>query len=385
MKRIRIRNAGFTLLELLVSMAIFTVVAGVALALVAEHIPLYNRQEGMTALNIGVRSAIAQMELDVVNAGTGYYVGPNRPDWPVGVTIINNTQSGGSCFDSGSNTYGPTCFDKFNVITTDLATPAATLSANVDSSATTVDVNVPTSVNPGTGSAWTAADFAAQFADDDQILLVKSDGSQLTTFQLTAAGAELTSSTIRLTHTATNADGTNGTGVGDASTECTQTDPTVVVANDPLDITRCWNSKLGAVYDADDDWVLKLAAVTYQVDASDSSNPKLVRSVGGVSQVLAEQIIGFKIGASIWNDSNGYDEYYFDSAEYPDPDPDIGVTDPDPYNFTRVRSVRVSLIGRTTPSTDPTYTFRNTFDDGAYQIQAVSMVVNPRNLSMRDQ
>jgi hypothetical protein len=56
------------------------------------------------------------------------------------------------------------------------------------------------------------------------------------------------------------------------------------------------------------------------------------------------------------------------------------------YNsdYTLVRAVRVTLIGRTTPSTDPSYTYRNPFDLGAYQIRGSSIVVNPRNLTMKD-
>jgi hypothetical protein len=44
----------------------------------------------------------------------------------------------------------------------------------------------------------------------------------------------------------------------------------------------------------------------------------------------------------------------------------------------------ISLIGRTKPTTDPSYKFRNSFDSGAYEIQGVSLVVNPRNMSMSD-
>jgi hypothetical protein len=56
------------------------------------------------------------------------------------------------------------------------------------------------------------------------------------------------------------------------------------------------------------------------------------------------------------------------------------------YNsdYTLVRAVRVTLIGRTTPSTDPTYRYRNPFDLGAYQIRGSSIIVNPRNLTMND-
>jgi hypothetical protein len=82
----------------------------------------------------------------------------------------------------------------------------------------------------------------------------------------------------------------------------------------------------------------------------------------------------------LWNSAAGTssEAYNFDASTYGNP------PGSDPYNYTRVRSVRVSLIGRTTPSTDPTYTFRNTFDGRPYQIQGASVVVNPRNVSMKD-
>src|SRR5262249_1266426 len=115
-------------------------------------------------------------------------------------------------------------------------------------------------------------------------------------------------------------------------------------------------------------WVLKLAPTIYQVDASDPANPKLVRTQGGQSNVIAEQIIGFKVGASIWNGTDD-STYNFDSSTYS-------------YDCQPVRAVRVSLIGRT--AADPTSTFRNTFDGGPYKIESVSVVVNPRNLSMND-
>ena len=44
----------------------------------------------------------------------------------------------------------------------------------------------------------------------------------------------------------------------------------------------------------------------------------------------------------------------------------------------------MALIARTTPNPDPTYTYQNGFDNGPYQIESVSVVVNPRNLSMNN-
>ena len=54
------------------------------------------------------------------------------------------------------------------------------------------------------------------------------------------------------------------------------------------------------------------------------------------------------------------------------------------YNFSLVRAVRISLIGRTAPNQNATYTFRNSFDGGSYQVQGIAIVVNPRNMSMND-
>jgi hypothetical protein len=54
-------------------------------------------------------------------------------------------------------------------------------------------------------------------------------------------------------------------------------------------------------------------------------------------------------------------------------------------NYYLVRSMRISLIARTTPSNDPAYDFINPFDGGKYQVQGASIVVNPRNMSMNDQ
>jgi hypothetical protein len=107
-------------------------------------------------------------------------------------------------------------------------------------------------------------------------------------------------------------------------------------------------------------------------------------------------VIGFKIGAAIWNapqSTDGTDltpcptgsgicpyNYYAKTYNISG----TGATGDQAYNFTLVRAVRISLIGRTTPSTDPNYTFRNNFDNGPYQVQGTAVVVNPRDLSMND-
>ena len=97
-----------------------------------------------------------------------------------------------------------------------------------------------------------------------------------------------------------------------------------------------------------------------------------MRTQNGTQSIVMEQVIGFRVGASLWNNSDDTAYNYFAS------------TYPFPYDFTRVRSVRISLIGRTTPNISPSYEFRNAFDQGPYQVQGTAIVVNPRNMSMND-
>jgi len=129
------------------------------------------------------------------------------------------------------------------------------------------------------------------------------------------------------------------------------------------------NNKLGDQF-CNTDWVLKLAPIKYWVDASDPADPKLIREQSGQQNVIAEQIIGFKVGASIWNGTSA-DPYSFDASTYK-------------HDWSLIRAVRISLIGRTPPSGDVNNKFQNTFDQGPYKIQAVSVVINPRNLSMNE-
>ena len=167
---------------------------------------------------------------------------------------------------------------------------------------------------------------------------------------LTSDG-QVTGGKVKLAHNPTGADGTNSTG------------------NDPLAISNTADSnKLGTQF-CNTDWVLKLAPITYGVDATNPADPRLIRTQSGQTTVIAEQIIGFKVGAMIWNGTADANTYSFDANTYT-------------HDWALVRSVRVSMIGRTPP--DPANTFKNTFDSGPYKVQAISVVVNPRNLSMND-
>ncbi|MGH9355781.1 MAG: PulJ/GspJ family protein [Terriglobia bacterium] len=341
--------AGFSLLELLFAMAVFLIVSGAAFSLFTPQQAQFHQQEQNAGLNIGLRNTMTKLQLDLANAGTGYYVGANIPGFPVGVTLVNNP-SGTGCHTSGTTTYTANCFDTLNIVAVNSAVPpihpdGAGGCSSVTSSTIFADAA------PGLTLAATAANYKA----GDQILLLLGNGSKISSFILTADGA-VSGSYVELQHNASNADGTNA------------------ASDDPLGITTHANSKLGITF-CTADWLLNLQPITYEPDTSNANDPKLVRVQGGSTVTMMDQVIGFRVGAAIWNSSSGttYQTYNYDASTYDNA-----------YDFTLIRSLRISLIGRTTPSTDPAYVFRNSFDSGRYQVQGISIVVDPRNLSMND-
>jgi len=219
-----------------------------------------------------------------------------------------------------------------------------------------------------TASGLTGAQTAALFRSGDQLLLLNSAGSKISSVVLTAP-AQVSGSVVRLTFNPTTANGSNS------------------LANDPLDITACdgqqpctAGNKLGAQF-CGGDWILKLAPIIYWVDSSNPANPRLMRSQSGNAAVVMDQIIGFKVGAAIWNDSTRTmaAPYNYDASTYSNQ-----LANDQAYNFTLVRSVRVSLIGRTAPNGVAGNPYRNAFDQGPYLVQGTAVVVNPRNMSMND-
>jgi hypothetical protein len=342
---------------MLLALAIFLIVSAAGFSLLVQHQPLFTEQQNIAGMNISLRNAVSELQIDLANAGTGYYPGANIPDWPVGVAIVNNPVSS-SCYTASTNTYGASCFDSLSVIAVDdnssaLLHPQTAAGGCIDTSLQTQIFAVPP-------TGLTAAQGGAIFSNGDQLLLVKSDGSQYTTVVLTANGSSSTGFVL-LTHNTTKTDGSNTS------------------ANDPLSITTSSNSKLGISF-CPTDWVMRLRPIKYTVDASNPANPKLQRTAGGVTDVVSEQVIGFKVGATIWNTATNTssDPYNFNASTYgPNNDGTLA------YQFTNIRSVRVSLIGRTKPNPSQDYTFRNTFDGGPYQVEGVSVIVDPRNMSMR--
>lgn len=390
-KKLRVsRSAGFTLVEFLVAMAVFTIVGGSVLAMFANQAPYFSRQQNLAGLNIAMQNAVSELQLNLANAGTGYYPGIVIPSWPIGVTITNQNYGSTACNNPSTFTYTSTCFDKLNILTVNPSVLPSHPTNSTGSSASTACSYItgpsPFYILPNSGQ--TLAQTAAGFSIGDQVLLVKSggggggtqgpngststtgtNGAQVNTFVITAAPV-VNASTVALTFV--------------PSTDTTSY--TNLPVNDPLDISTPSTSSttdslnLGNSFCASD-WLMKLDPTTYRVDLTNSQDPKLVRDQGGNTDTIAEQIIGFKVGGSTWNINNAQDlTYSFYSQNSPSATPS-GYN----KNYALVRSVRVTLIGRTNPNPDPTYTFRNTFDGGPYQVQGATVVINPRNITMNNE
>ena len=410
------QQKGFSLVELLIAMAVFLVVSIAAFTLFSKQQFASQIVQGQVGLNLALRSAATQLQMDLANAGSYYYQGVNVPSWPVGVTIVNHVvAAGSSCYNSTTQTYGASCFDQINIIAAANPTtyPAINVTNNTGGVGPAYCSNTRTGANsspavPGTAyglaaSGFTLAQTAAEFHSGDQLLFVTAGGNQMTSVVLTQ-NASVVGSAVQFTFNPTLTQTVSGVTYQGYNS----------VANDPLDITSCNGDAtcppaaqptsgqvingLGEQY-CGGDWIIKLAPITYQVDTTTNpSDPTLTRTVGNGSPVpVMDQVLGFKIGAAIWNSPTGSGTdgtdtdisscpsgtgicpYQYVAANYM-----IASQGDQAYNFTLVRAVRVSLIGRTVPNYNATYQFRNSFDGGPYQVQGTAVVVSPRDLSMDD-
>jgi prepilin-type N-terminal cleavage/methylation domain-containing protein len=412
---------GFTLLELVIAMAVFVAVSGVSFSLFNQQQIASRRLQGQTALNVSLRNAVSQLQMDMVGAGSGYFQSANMPGWPVGVTIVNNMVPGVAC--NNGTAYGPACFDQLTIITAANptqypvinATGPAVGSGNCSDTSTGVAYGQAGTLN---GTALTLAQTAAYFNNGDQLLFVKNVSTlpALISTAVLTSNATVSNGMVKFAFHITNSDGSNQ------------------LAYDPLDISACdgkYDPGLGcnnttlapppynrAIYQTftnqfcSTDYIIKLAPIIYLVCAGPSTNttnvawcdqsanspdiqdPKLVRIqyVNGAmaKNVVMEQVIGFRVGAALWNgqysvndDDSVSTAYNYQASTYCVGDPSCATGIAAPWNFSLIRAVRISLIGRTAPSNVDTE-FENAFDQGHYQVQGIALVVNLRNESMND-
>jgi prepilin-type N-terminal cleavage/methylation domain-containing protein len=356
-------QSGFSLLEFLIAMTAFVIIcAAGGLAIHPLQQKGFTIQQNQSRLNLGLRNAIAQLQIDVANGGSGFYPGPGVAMDPLGIVVTNaNAGSSSSCYNSTSKTYTSTCFDTLSILSftgTNVA-PAHPASTQSTTSSSMI-------LNPPTGI--TAANYSAALVQGTQILLMKSDASQYATVVLTANSSTYNSNTqVQIQYSVTNSNGTSTS---------TTTDPLGLFLS-TYTYTSGKSLTTGTSFGTSD-WALAISSVTYYVDTSTSTNPKLMRKAVTVgssttsTDEIAEQIIGFQVGAGTptpqcaTGTSTSDVPYNFNAANYC-------------YNWTQVQSVRVSIVGRTNPS-QPIPNFQNAFDQGAYKIEALTAVISPRNL-----
>jgi type II secretory pathway pseudopilin PulG len=374
------RTAGFTLVEFLIAMAMFLVLGGAILGLFAQQVPYFTRQQNMVAVNIAMQDAVSQMQLDLVNAGTGYYPGIVIPSWPIGVTITNQPSGAGACNIPATLTYTAACFDTLNILTINSGVlpfhPTNAGGGTVTGACSTTTAS-PFYILPNAGQ--TPAQAAAVFGAGNQVLLVKSGGGGGGTKGPTGSSSTTITNGAKINTFVVTAVTAGANNVA-LSFNVPNPGPSNLPADDPLGITTSNNSalNLGTSFCATD-WVMQLAPTTYQVDVSNPQDPTLMRKQNGNTDKIGEQIIGFKVGAAVWNvnASDAVPTYSFYGQNLMSDSPFGYQSD-----FALVRSVRVTMIARTNPNLDPSYTFRNTFDGGPYQVLDATVVINPRNLTM---
>jgi prepilin-type N-terminal cleavage/methylation domain-containing protein len=366
--------AGFSLVELMVAMALFLVVGGAAVSLMRSHMPLFNTAQNQTVLNITLRNAVAQMQMEVVNAGTGFSGAGAVAFSPMGATI--GKAANANC--NATATYVAGCFDSLSLISVDPAVPPLAPSIDV-AGANPVDTTASTTIfltNPGNPAGATPLQYAAWAASltrGTELMLVQGGtdvannptGQPFISIIVLSADATVVGNSLQLTTA-----GKNGSPLCPNSPFA---DPLRIY--DPGECGRFTN-----IFRPGLDYVVKLATgTTYSVDASNPANPKLVRTdVTGNVDIIAEQIIGFTVGA--WSSQRCLKPHAKPCVAVPVPG---YTTDPDDYNsdWASVRSIQVQLVARATPNSDNVSTFKNTYDQGPYQVQAISVVINPRNLN----
>ncbi len=418
-------SRGFTLIELMVAMLVFLIVAGTAFSVFDQHMAMITHQENLSGVNLALRNAAGQLQIDLSGAGENLLgTVPNQNlTFSTGVVIQNNIppSEGGTaaaCTAAGGTYAYPVpsaCFDSLTIFgsqsngcaaTTTGQPPVLELETAVDvSSGSTIVGNDPSGTAPAT-------DASCFHAGDELLLIQMPSGLPLScdagitlnycigAVQIAAAPTP-NGSNLDFTYAAT---GSNGAPTGCPGSSCS--DPQGIIYNalspDGYNfINGLQHSFTGNTYLVDVGG--SSSAITYSVvqNPSNSADTQLQRCTSSGCAVLADQIIGFKVGAALWSneasDQPDIANYFYNSDQYCNAAIPSASTvncndvplqpqdENDPYDFSLVRAVRVSLVARTAPSTDPELAhFTNGFDNGPYLVQQSSVVVDLRNMTIGD-
>ena len=413
----RKRARGFTLIEMMVAMAIFIIVASAAFSLFNQHQTVAIQQQTLSTVNIGLRNAMAQLQMDISGGGQNLLLGlpsvNGIPVTPFGLgAIIQNNVAGTApaCAANTSSwaypTSGSACFDSLAIVGTKPCTLAGGTAAPVLAISDVSDnLNSSGTIHLTDPNSGSASNDASCFTSGDEILVI-----QYNTVSATPLCASGTTSSYCITVTTLSANATSSGStvtltantVTSAGLPSATTDPLGVVYRSAT-ITNFANELQSAFTTGA--YVVDLGTGTgdtwYSVMAnpSNSTDAQLVRCPGGPctttnAQLLADQVIGFKVGAGLWgadynSSAANVGSYFYDSTKYCNGGlVDCTVSPPasyDPGDFALIRSLRISMIARTQPKTTQAFAgFQNGFDGGPYLVQQASVIIDMRNMTINE-
>ena len=422
------------MVELLIAMALFLIVASAAFSLFNQHVQMATRQQNFSSVNIALRNAMSQLELDLSGAGQNLVSTDTRAqgeNFTLGVIIHNNFAGVAPACSANTTSWAypisSACFDSFTTVNLKPCaaaggTTAPVLQLNDIGGATEFLNNLASPVYGNDtalpGDSTTATNDATCYKNGDEILVVQVPTQSDSFVSCDAGNFSYCMGVVTLTADAT-------TSLQGGTYYIKLPHGTAGAANDPLqivygaggitnfsnalNIATGYTSGIGT-FIMDLGTAANNNIVTYAILANpaNAADPQLDRCPGPTctnanAQVVADQVIGFKVGADIWGSQQGnaaeIGNYIYNAAHYcsnamvasagpPVTYVDCTATPPafyDPYDYTLVRSVRISLIGRTTPAIDQQMAaFQNGFDGGPYLVQQASVVIDVRNLSDLD-
>jgi len=449
---------GFTLIELLIATAIFVVVAGAAFSLFAQHVKLITKQQNLSAVNIGLRNAMSQLEIDLADSGQNLV--NNVPSavqyFSLGVVIQNSVPGAtgvANCtpnvttwsYPVQTSTTTSACFDSLAIINPKLCTgclntspfypyvPVLTINDSADNMSSNTAI-LASDANAADTVALTT--LQANFSAGDELLILipnnttylggvphcagntaaslygfpSQSGFCMTVVTLTG-NATINGTALSLpSHTVVTSAGLPS---GCPGTSCP--DPLGLIGDpaSPTGLNYAPALSAGPYGKGTNAYIINLGTgandVWYSVqqNPANADDPQLMRCMGApctsaAGQALTDQVVGFKVGAALWDQGASTDiaSFFYDAQNYcsgfmltaTSPAAYYNCTtasqysaNNDPYDFTLIRSIRISLIARTTPQQDLTLRgFKNGFDGGPYLVQQSSEVVDLRNMSNPD-
>ncbi|MGH9736243.1 MAG: prepilin-type N-terminal cleavage/methylation domain-containing protein [Candidatus Acidiferrales bacterium] len=465
----KLTSSGFTLVELMIAMVVFVVVAGAAFSLFNKQVQLITHQQNLSAVNIGLRNAMAQVEMDLSGAGQNLLKNvPNAPSISLGVIIQNDSPGTAgvpacavntatwaypvpsACFDSVEIMGGPKSCNGCaatspfypTVPVLQIVGVADAIPTNPADPVTTSAVAPIYLIDANPSDTVSLATIASNFRTGDELLVLNPSNTPLTTIPPTqphcpsnpsAAFASQSSFCMTAVTLTSNASALVA-GCPNSLASCiklnsyntTSVNGTPGALDDPLGIFidalapngyNYYNSISPGPYGGGGNpnaYVIDLgapgagsASVWYavQTNPANANDTQLMRCLGapcaaGGGQPLTDQVIGFKVGAAVWNEDpsvaqTDLSSYFYNAALFcngaiwtsnnPVTFTSCTTTPPpnnDPYDFSLIQSARVSVVARTTPNMDPALpTFKNGFDNGPYLVQQASVVVDLRNMS----